>query len=75
MIDVATLEITTTHPDEKLLVVIRDINGQVVYKEELNSGLSEIKNKINMSNMVKGTYLLTVYFSAQEQQTFKIIRL
>ncbi len=75
VIDVTTLEINTTHPDEKLLVVIRDINGQVVFKEELNSGLSNIKHKINMSNMVKGTYLLTVYFSSQEQQTFKIIKL
>jgi len=41
----------------------------------LASGQNNIKDKINMSNLSKGTYAVTVYFSDQEKQTIKVMRL
>jgi hypothetical protein len=51
------------------------MQGYIVYKNELASGQNNIKDKINMSNLSKGTYAVTVYFSDQEKQTIKVMRL
>jgi hypothetical protein len=75
VVDIATLEINTIQANSKLLVVITNMQGYIVYKNELASGQNNIKDKINMSNLSKGTYAVTVYFSDQEKQTIKVIRL
>jgi ribosomal protein L14 len=71
----ATLEINTTTTNSKLLVVITNMQGQIVYRNELASGQNNIQDIINISNLSKGTYALTVYFSDQEKQTIKVIRM
>jgi ribosomal protein L14 len=73
--DVTTLEINTTQPDPNLLIVITNMNGQIVYKSAITSGQTDIKQTLNLSNLIKGAYAVTVYFSNQEKQSIKILKL
>jgi hypothetical protein len=57
------------------LVVISNMKGQIVYRNEVAPGQSFIQKKINMSNLSGGTYVVTVYFSNQEKRTVKVVKL
>jgi hypothetical protein len=75
VVDIATLEINPTQANSKLLVVITNMQGQIILKTELASGQNNIQDKINISNLSKGTYAVTVYFSDQEKQTIKVMKM
>ena len=75
VIDVATLEINTAYTNSKILVVVSNIQGQVVYRSEFTSVQNYIREKINMSNLLSGIYTATVYFSDKEKQTIKLMKL
>ncbi len=71
--DLATLEINTLKTDSRLLVVITNMKGLTVYRNKISSGLNIIKEEINMGNLSKGVYAVTVYFSNNEKQTIKLM--
>ena len=75
VVDNTTLEITTSLPIPHILVTVTNMSGQVVYKTEINSGQTSIKQPLNLSNLGKGAYAVTVYFSSVEMQTIKILKL
>ena len=72
--DVATLEITTQKSNTPVMVVITDMQGKIVYQNRLYTTQSITTSKINMSNLIKGIYAVTVYFSEKEKQTIKVFR-
>jgi hypothetical protein len=74
VIDNTTLDITITRANSKLLIIITDMQGKIVYKNELVATQNNIKEKINMSNLPKGIYAVTVYFNEKEKQTLKVIK-
>ena len=73
--DNATLEINSTQPNPHILVTITSMNGQIVYKNDITSGQINISQTLNLSNLMKGAYAVTVYFSSVEKQTLKILKL
>jgi ribosomal protein L14 len=73
--DVTTLEINTTQPYPNVLVVITNMNGQIVYNSVITSGQTNIKQTLNLNNLMKGAYAVTVYFSDQNKQSIKILKL
>ena len=75
VIDVTTLEISTAQVYSKLLLVVTDMSGKIVIKQDMTPGQSNIKQIINMSNLSKGTYVITVYFNEAEKQSIKVVRL
>jgi uncharacterized protein YjeT (DUF2065 family) len=72
VVGMTTLEINTTHAHSKLLVIITNMQGQIVYKNELVSEENTIRDKINMNSLPNSTYAVTVYFGNQGRQTAKI---
>jgi hypothetical protein len=75
VVNETTLEINTSQVYSKLLLIVTDMNGEIVYKKEITAGQTNIKEKLNMSNFIKGTYTVTVYYSNKKNQSIKIIRL
>jgi hypothetical protein len=76
VVDNATLEINLTQATKSnVIVVITNMLGKIVYQKNLPAGKTNIKVIINMRNLSKGTYVVTVYFSDLEKQSMKIIRL
>jgi hypothetical protein len=73
--DIATLEINSTQPNLHILVTITNMNGQIVYKNDITSGQINISQTLNLSNLMKGAYAVTAYFSNVEKQTLKILKL
>jgi hypothetical protein len=73
--DIATVDISTEKSNTNLMVVITDISGKVVYKKNFVSPVTNIKNEVNMSNLIKGTYIVTVYFDGMAKQSVKVVRL
>jgi Secretion system C-terminal sorting domain len=76
IVDFTTLEINSTNTisNSPLLVVVTDMQGKTVYKKQLSAGSYTVKEKLIMSNLAKGTYLITVYFSSTDKQTIKAIK-
>ncbi len=74
VINTATLEINTGKPNLPLLVVITDIQGKMIYKKELVARQNTTMDTINMSNLIKGIYAVTVYFGNTDKQTIKILK-
>ncbi len=73
--DIATLEINTGRPNTNVGIVITDLSGRTVYTEKFVSTLNKATEKINMSSLIKGIYLVTVYFDGTKAQTIRVIRL
>ncbi len=74
VIDIATLEINSNKSNTPLLVMITDMQGKIVYQNQFYTTQNTTLNKINMSNLTKGIYAVTVYFSKNEKQTIKVFR-
>jgi hypothetical protein len=73
--DIATLEINAESNNTNLLIVISDLTGKTVYQKQTVSVGKNFREKIDMSNLIKGIYLVTVYFDGQQKQSLKVIRL
>ena len=74
VVDFTTLDINSTIPNTTLLVVITDMQGKMVYRKQLVTGTYNTKERINMSTLSKGTYLMTVYFDSINKQSIKVIK-
>ncbi len=74
VIDIATLEITTEKSNAPLIVEVTDLSGKIVYRSQVYATQNVTINKINMSNLIKGIYAVTVYFSGNDKQTIKVFR-
>jgi hypothetical protein len=74
VIDNATLDIRSTVVNAVLLIVVTDMQGKQVYSKQLNATLSHIKEPLNLSNLAKGPYLVTVYFGGTVKESFKILK-
>jgi hypothetical protein len=73
--NIAYLEVNTKTPKSNLQVTIMDLNGKVVLTKKISSVDYFVKQEINMSNLVKGIYTLTVNYSNKDKQTLKVIKL
>ena len=73
--DIAILEINTGKTNTNLMIVITDILGKTVYQNEFVSAENDVKEAINMSNLIKGTYVITVFFDGMMKQSIKVVRL
>ena len=75
VVDISTLEINTVQANAKAVVVISNTQGQVVYKSELFATQNNLKDKINMSNLITGAYTITVFFNDGDKKTLKVVKL
>ena len=73
--DIATVDISTGKSNTNLMIVITDISGKVVYKKNFVSPINNIKDDVNMSNLIKGLYIVTVYFDGVEKQSVRVVKL
>ena len=73
--DIANLEVNTPHDNTNISIMISDITGKVVYKSQFVSASSNVKKQIDMSNLIKGTYVVTVYFDGVQKQSVKVVRM
>ena len=74
IVDVTTLEINRDNGTAAMLVVVTDMQGKIVYQQKAMPTAVVTMQTINFSRFAKGTYLVTVYFSATEKQTVKAIK-
>ena len=73
--DIATVDISTGKSNTNLMIVITDMSGKVVYKKNFVAAITNVKNEVNMSSLIKGTYVVTVFFDGIEKRSNKIIKL
>jgi hypothetical protein len=74
IVDYTTLEINNTTADATVLIVVTDMQGKNIYKKQLTTVSYNTKEKIDMSSLSKGPYLITVYFDAIQRLTIKAIK-
>ena len=75
VVDITTLDINTSQANSKIKIIITDMLGKTVYKNNILANQSNILSKIDCSNLAKGTYVVSVYFSNSEKKILKIIKL
>jgi hypothetical protein len=75
VVDIATLEIKATNLNSKQTVIIADMNGKIVLNKVLTSTQQTFTEKIDMRNLFKGTYIITVFFENGEKKFMKIIKM
>ncbi|MEO8720410.1 MAG: T9SS type A sorting domain-containing protein, partial [Ginsengibacter sp.] len=73
--DFVNVEVTTSHINTYISIIISDMSGTIVYKKEFVSNPIQVSQRIDMSNLVKGVYVITVFFDEMEKQSAKVIRL
>jgi hypothetical protein len=73
--DIATLEINTGRPSTNIGVIITDMSGHTVYNQQFVSIVNRTTDKINMSNLIKGTYVVSVYFDGTKAEAVKVLKL
>jgi hypothetical protein len=55
--------------------MMTNMQGQVVYKNEFISPVTNIKNIINMTNLPRGMYTLIVFFNERDNRILKVIKM
>jgi hypothetical protein len=73
--DIANLEVNTDQNNTNVKIVITDMTGKAVYTKEFVSTTNYIRQQIDMSNLIKGVYIVSVYFNGMQQQSVKVVRL
>ncbi len=73
--DVTTLDINTGKPNTNLMIVITNMTGKNVYKKEFVAASTNVKEQINMSSLIKGIYIITVYFDGMKKQSITVARM
>ncbi len=74
VVDIATLKINRIKLATNPVVMIYDLQGKNVFSKELISGQQNFTDKIDLRNLVKGSYFVTVYFDTDAKKTVKIIK-
>ena len=73
--DITNLEVNTDKNNTNVKILITDMTGKAVYTKEFVSTTSYIRQQIDMSNLIKGVYIVSVYFDGMQQQSVKVVRL
>ena len=73
--NIANLQINTAQANTDIMIVITDMWGKSVYSEESVSSTNNTTIQINMSNLIKGTYIITVLFDGIDRQSIKVLRM
>ncbi|RNI30968.1 T9SS C-terminal target domain-containing protein, partial [Hanamia caeni] len=73
--DIANVELNTVNDNTNILILIHDMTGKIVYKKQFLSASTNVKQQVDMSNLIKGTYVMTVYFDNMQKQSIKIVRM
>lgn len=73
--DIATLEINTPKNNTNFSVLVTDMGGKTIYKEQFVSPERKLIKQIDTRNFVRGTYIVTVVFDGTEKASVKIVRM
>ncbi|MBK6633213.1 MAG: T9SS type A sorting domain-containing protein [Chitinophagaceae bacterium] len=73
--DIATLEIKASVLNSKQTVTITDMHGKIVFRKDLSYAQQNFTEKIDMRNLIKGTYIITVFFENGEKKNMKIVKM
>jgi hypothetical protein len=73
--DITNVELNTDQNNRNVMIVITDMTGKAVYTKEFVSTSNYIRQQIDMSNLIKGVYIVSVYFDGMQQQSVKVIKL
>ena len=73
--DVTTLEVNIPVGASEVLINITDMKGSIVYKKRISSQNGLVRQQINMSTFLPGTYIVTVIFNSSEKQSLKVVKL
>ena len=68
------LNVQTTTPIYNFNLVLLNINGNVIYTDEMDAAKDGINKEIDLSGFAKGVYLLQLY-NAEESYLKKVILL
>ncbi|MEO6142080.1 MAG: T9SS type A sorting domain-containing protein [Ginsengibacter sp.] len=75
VVDIATVDVNTKEQNTDITMVVEDINGRTIIRKNFKSTQFNVKEKINLSNMGKGVYLVTIYYNKTDRQTMQIVKL
>jgi len=74
VMSIATLDVTKINANSKPSVAVSDVNGKIVYTRELTSTQQVFTEKIDLSNLAKGPYVVVMYFPNGDKKAIKIIK-
>ncbi|MBL0181180.1 MAG: T9SS type A sorting domain-containing protein [Chitinophagaceae bacterium] len=74
VMNIATLDVTKINANSKPSVAVSDVNGKIVYTRELTSTQQVFTEKIDLSNLAKGPYVVVMYFPNGDKKAIKIIK-
>ncbi|HEY5463241.1 MAG TPA: T9SS type A sorting domain-containing protein [Hanamia sp.] len=69
------LEMNTETDNSNVTIRITDMLGRSVYKKQFVSITKDVKEEIDMSNLVKGTYVISVLVDGVEKESVKVMKL
>jgi len=58
-----------------LLIAVTDMNGKTVYQKKVMVAGYLVNEKIDMSNLAKGTYFITIFYDAKTKESLKVLKL
>ncbi len=73
--NVTTVDFITEHDNTNINIRVTDVFGRAVYQKQFVGSLKNVKQQINMSSLVKGTYVITIFFDGMEKQSVKVMKL
>lgn len=73
--DVAVMELNGMKANDKLMMVVSDMSGKVIFKKEILVTGSTQKESIDLTRYAKGLYTVTLYANGQVRASKRILKL
>ncbi|HQW85120.1 MAG TPA: T9SS type A sorting domain-containing protein, partial [Ferruginibacter sp.] len=75
VIAITTLDVKSTKINTPISITIYDLQGKIVFNKFIVSGQNNFSEKIDLRNLLKGTYMVSVIFDKTEKQTLAIVKM
>jgi major membrane immunogen (membrane-anchored lipoprotein) len=72
---VASVEFITQDENTNINIRVTNVMGTAVYQKQFVTSSKNVTEQIDMSNLTKGIYTISVYFDGMERQSIKVIKL
>jgi len=72
---ITTVQFTAKQINTNNKIIITDLLGRSVYQKQFVAASKDVSLQIDMSNLIKGPYTISVYSDGMERQSLKVIKL
>ena len=72
--EIANVFVNSGQKYSNMSMVVTDMKGRAIIKKQIAFNISSTTEKVNVSKLAKGVYIVTIYFDGKNPKSAKLIK-